>query len=405
MLRLRTQGRRSRAALAALALAASLPASAAAPAKGALDEVGVESDDLAANPAALELREVRALAAKAASGADGASATPARPQLSLAAMGARYDIPIAYNARVSKWLSFFQGNGRRFFTVWLARAQRWGPAFREILHSYGAPRDLLYLAMVESGLSMQAVSSARAAGPWQFMEATGEEYGLRVNFWVDERLDPVKATHAAALYLRALHSKHKDWYLAWAEYNAGPGNVNRAIAQRSTADFWALADAGALPRETQDYVPTIIAAALIAKHPDLFDFAPPGTAPIAFDVVDVAEPTDLAVLAECARTTEATLRELNPELLHFVTPPIAGGAYELRVPKGSAAHVRSCIFPPQRFSYRGCRVRRGESIRTLAQRVGADPLGIVQVNRLEGRVRVGQELVIPLPRGATASRP
>lgn len=393
-----------RPALAALALAFCLPASAAAPDKSVLDQVGVEGDELASNPAAVELAEARAMAAKAASSAGGASTTPVQPPLSLSAMAARYDIPIAYNARVSMWLSFFQGSGRRLFAVWLARAQRWGPAFRDILHSHGVPKDLLYQAMVESGLAMQAVSSARAVGPWQFMSATGKAYDLRVTFWVDERRDPIKATHAAARYLRDLYAKRKDWYLAWAEYNAGPARVNNALAKHSTADFWSLAETDAFARETRDYVPTIIAAALAAKHPDLFGFSEvSGLAPIAFDLVEVAEPTDLAVLASCARTTEAALRELNPELLHFVTPPMEGGPYELRVPRGSADELRRCILPPRQFTYRGCRVRRGESLRLLAQRVGANPLDIAQVNRLEGRLRVGQELVVPVPRAATAS--
>ncbi len=382
---------------AALAVALGPSAAAAAPAKPALDQVGVEGDDLASNPEAVELREAR-LAARAASSA-GAGPGAAAPPPSLAAMMSQFDIPITYNPHVSMWLSFFQGNGRRFFGLWLMRAQRWGPLMREILLSYGAPQDLLYQAMIESGLAMQAVSAAQAAGPWQFIRKTGEEYELRINFWVDERLDPAKATHAAARYLSALHERRRDWYLAWAEYDAGPGIVNRALAQHAGADFWALAESGALPSETRDYVPTILAAALLGKHPEVFGFADAQrAAPVAFDVLELTEPTDLGVVAACARTTEAALRDLNPELKHPVTPPMSSGAYELRIPKGGAEDFKLCIVPQRRFDYRGCRVRRGESLRLLAQRVGADPMDMIQVNRIEGRLRVGQELIVPVPR-------
>jgi membrane-bound lytic murein transglycosylase D len=390
---------------AALLLALALPTSAAAPTKGALDQAGLEGvNELDLNPAAIELRETRAAAAALAKAPEGSE--PTRPPRSLPAMAASCDIPITYNARVSTWLSVFEGSGRRFYSLWLARSHRWGPSFREILRHYGVPQDLLYQAMVESGLAMQAISSARAVGPWQFMRATGEAYDLRVNFWVDERRDPLKSTHAAARYLKDLHSKWNDWYLAWAEYNGGPGRVSAGVAKYSTTAFWALAETDALAQETRDYVPMIIAATLVAKHPDLFGFGDvQGMPPFEFDRVEVAEPTDLAVLAACARTTEAVLQELNPELLRFVTPPMVGGAYGLRIPKGRAADFDSCIRPSARVAYRGCRVQRGDTLRLIAQRFGADPLGIIQINRIEGRIHVGQELVVPVSQGPYAERP
>ncbi len=396
---------------AALALVLALPARAAAPAKTALDESGVEGlNELDFNPAAVELRDARAAAANALARTAGGS-QGARLPVALPAMAASCDIPITYNARVARWLSFFEGSGRKFYALWLARSRRWGPSFRAILHQYGVPQDLLYQAMVESGLAMQAISSARAAGPWQFMQATAQAYDLRVNFWVDERRDPLKSTHAAARYLRDLHSRWNDWYLAWAEYNGGPGRVSAGIAKYSTAGFWALAETDALALETRDYVPMIIAATLVAKHPELFGFGEVGgMPPFEFDRVEVAEPTDLAVLASCARTTEAVLQELNPELLRFVTPPMAVGAYGLRIPKGRAPDFDRCIRPSARVAYHGCRVQRGDTLRLIAQRFGADPFGIIQTNRIEGqRIRVGQELVVPVseaqPRTRGAERP
>lgn len=324
----------------------------------------------------------------------------------LDAVRARYDIPLDDNEQVSAYLAFFQGPGRKVFTRWLARSSRWIPLFRDILRQHQMPEDLVYLSMIESGFSMRAYSRAHASGPWQFISGTGRRYGLRDDFWVDERRDFIKATHAAARYLKNLHAMWGDWYLAWASYNAGPGRVKRAIGQHATQDFWALHEAkGAFRNETRGYVPKLIAAALIAKFPERFGFTDvPFEQPLIWDEVEVPAATDIDVIARCAGTTAEAIQELNPELRRWATPPTNGRPYRLRVPAGtrerfSAAYAQ--IKPSERFTFRAYVVQPGDTLGHIALMFGTSTEAVARANHIKDprRLRPGQQLVVPTPPG------
>jgi membrane-bound lytic murein transglycosylase D len=196
------------------------------------------------------------------------------------------------------------------------------PTIKAILKKNGLPEDLVYLAMIESGFNMKAHSPAKASGPWQFIHETGERYGLKVDFWVDERCDLDKSTVAAARYLKELFDRFGCWYLAAAGYNAGEHRVERAIEKHDTKDFWKLRAYKTLPKETQEYVPQLIAAALIAKDPEKYGFADTGH-PAVCNLIKVGVPGGVA-LGRIARTLSLDVGEieaLNPEIVRGITPP------------------------------------------------------------------------------------
>lgn len=185
-----------------------------------------------------------------------------------------FDYPITVNSAVEKWIDYFTGRGRKHFVRYLERSEHFIPFIRPLLRQYGLPEDLVYLAMIESGFNNHARSTAKAVGPWQFIPATGKRYGLAVNWWVDERRDTRKSTLSAAQYLKDLHEMFHSWELAAASYNAGEAKIARLIRRYGTADFWALTKHRFLRPETRDYVPKIIAAALLAKNRTQFGFPP-----------------------------------------------------------------------------------------------------------------------------------
>ncbi len=327
-------------------------------------------------------------------------------------VGARYDIPVEYNEEVAAYLAFFQGPGRQWFGRWLERSHRYLPLFRSILREHEMPEDLVYLSMIESGFIMHARSWASAVGPWQFIEPTGRRFGLEADFWVDERRDPVKSTHAAAKFLKRLYAAWGDWYLAWAGYNAGPGRVSKAIAKYGTNDFWALARTDdAFRKETQHYVPKLIAAALIAKHPENFGFyGLEPQPPLEWETVEIPDATDLDVIARCAGVSVDAITSLNPELRQWATPPVRRGGepYRLRLPKDHAdlfAAAYAQVKPSERFTYRSYKVQKGDTLGHIAVMFKTSVDSLVRSNRLADprRLRIGQELMIPIPPGAAPS--
>jgi hypothetical protein len=185
-----------------------------------------------------------------------------------------FDFPITVNSAVEKWIDYFTGKGRKHMVKYLERSEHFIPFIRPLLRQYGLPEDLVYLAMIESGFNNHARSFAKAVGPWQFISATGKRYGLSVNWWVDERRDTRKSTLSAAQYLKDLYGMFNSWELAAASYNAGEAKLARAVRRYGTADFWALTRHRFLRPETRDYVPKIIAAALVAKNRTQFGFPP-----------------------------------------------------------------------------------------------------------------------------------
>jgi membrane-bound lytic murein transglycosylase D len=322
------------------------------------------------------------------------------------AVAPEYDIPVEMQPTVAQYIQFFQGPGRKWFRKWMSRSTRYIPMMTPLLESGGLPRDTVYLAMIESGFSPGATSWARAAGPWQFIASTGRRFGLRQDFWVDERRDPLKATVAAGKYLNELHGVLGHWYLAWAGYNAGGEKLRRMMERRGTNDFWSLSDGKGLAKETKHYVPKLIACALVAKHPRAFGFSDDEfdfQEPLDFDEVPVVEPTDLDVVARAAGTSTERIHELNPELRRWCTPPgSAARPYLVRVPKGTKDTVVAALarIPAQdRLTYRIHHVRKGDTLSRIALQYHSAPEAILQFNRLRSAktLRINSELAIPVP--------
>jgi membrane-bound lytic murein transglycosylase D len=315
----------------------------------------------------------------------------------------RYDIPVELNDQVSQYIRVFQVPLRQHFVVWLSRVSRYGPWMRDALVREGVPADTVFLALIESGFNPLAYSRAAAAGQWQFISSTGRRFGLRTDFWVDERRDPEKSTLAAAQYLKELRSQLGSWYLAWAGYNAGAGRVASAIRHHHTTDFWELSHGRDLRRETKGYVPKLIAAALIAKHPRAFGFDDVAwQQPVDHEKLAVGEPTELSFIAAAAGTDVATLHDLNPALRRFCTPPTADGTpYVINVPVGTADRASRALAErpkAERLAFRYHKVRQGEGLGAVAHATGVDAEVIARMNGIHAgqALRPGRELVIPV---------
>jgi membrane-bound lytic murein transglycosylase D len=315
------------------------------------------------------------------------------------------DIPLTLNSKVEYFLYYFQTKGRQSFSRWLSRSSRYIPMMKEILKREGMPEDLVYVAMIESGFQLHARSWASAVGPWQFMSGTGKHYALRIDQWIDERKDPVKATTAAALYLKELYGLFKgDWYLAAAGYNAGENKILRAINMYNTSDFWEISRGSYLKRETKEYVPKLLAAAFIAKDPARYGFTDVAyMTPIEFDTVTISSRTDLELAARLSGTTYESIKELNPDLRHWCTPPNYPD-YILKIPKGSKQQFEAeyaKIAEEQRFTekvlYTRYVARKKDSLKSVARRFGTSAAMLAELNSLDAKSRInGKTLVVPV---------
>ncbi|MCS7280096.1 MAG: transglycosylase SLT domain-containing protein [Desulfobacterota bacterium] len=233
-----------------------------------------------------------------------------------------FDIPIVFNEAVEYFINYFTTVKRKVFANWLKRSEKYVPFMRQILKEEGLPEDLVYLAMIESGFNPKAYSPAKACGPWQFIYKTGERYGLKVNYWIDERRDPEKSTVAAARYLKDLFNQFGCWYLAAASYNVGEKKVERILEQHNTKDIWEIIKYNSLPKETREYIPKLIAAAIIAKNPEAFGFEKVNYGnPVNFAKFVVPRATPLKNIARAAGVSLETVKSLNPEILRGITPP------------------------------------------------------------------------------------
>jgi len=345
-----------------------------------------------------------------ANDAGGDDEVDAAPGGANAADAVTWDIDVAtYNShdRVQYYLDFFQSRGRERMNIWLSRLPRYETMIRERLQREGLPGDLVYLALIESGFSNTATSRAKAVGMWQFMKRTGKGYGLRVDSWVDERRDPYKATDAAAKHLADLNRRFGSLYLAAAAYNAGSGKVSRGIIRlpdeesdsvNSDATFFRLYDTKLLRRETKDYVPKLIAAALIAKQPKRYGFRVTPAEPAAYDSIVVPDMTGLDVIARLADTTVAAIRELNPQYLRLTTPP--GTASVIRLPpgRGEGTVAAYAVLPArQRVTFIEHFMARGETLGHIARRYHVNQSMLLAANpKLNPRrIRIGQRVVVP----------
>lgn len=253
-----------------------------------------------------------------------------------------FDIPVVYNAQVKKWMNFFLNRGRGYFERYTERAGRYAPILGAILEEHGLPRDLIFLAMAESGFNNVAKSWAAAVGPWQFMPYTGKVYGLDQDWYRDERRDPIKSTVAAARYLAKLYDDFGQWEVAAAAYNAGEGKLGRAIKKYKSEDFWHLSKGKFLKAETKNYVPKIMALAIIGKNLKSFGFDDVEFhEPLDFDEITVPAGTDLYKLSEAMGVDFEEIQRLNPEILRWFTPPNISD-YRLRLPASTAEKFAQC---------------------------------------------------------------
>jgi membrane-bound lytic murein transglycosylase D len=317
-----------------------------------------------------------------------------------------HDLPLTVNESVLQYLSFFTTpRGRAVVERGLGRAGLYGGMIRNVLHQEGVPEDLIYLAQAESAFLPDAVSRKGARGIWQFMPFRGEEYDLDRSYWIDERSDPEKATRAAAHHLRDLYDMFGDWYLVMAAYNSGPLNVARAIERTGYADFWELEKRHALPQQTQNYVPIIIALALVAKDPGLYGVQVDAEKPEALEVIKLDHPIDLRLVADATDTEVDDLRALNPQLLRNVTPNDV--QFELKVPTGAAAKFNANIqqVPEEKWtSWRLHEVGTGESLAEIARRYGVTLASVENANHLESDAQVPPGFWLSIPTAPPAPR-
>lgn len=303
--------------------------------------------------------------------------------------GADFDIPIVINDKVEHFIQYFQTTAKSRFSSWLARSEKYIPFMRSVLREKGLPEDLVYLSLIESGFNPYAYSRSKASGPWQFIYLTGKRYGLKVDWWVDERRDPEKSTVAAAKYLKDLYDMFECWYLAAAGYNAGEFKIAKAVKQYQTEDFWELTKYRFLKQETKDYVPQMIAAALIAKDPETYGFTEiEYQEALRYDRVKVPALADLQVIARAAEAPLEEVRDLNPELSRGCTPP-DDTDYEIKIPYGrKELFIRNyeALQPIEKTPFKTHPVKKGETIQRVARfyRVGLEPL--VEINRLTREV-------------------
>ena len=311
-----------------------------------------------------------------------------------------HDIDIPLNARVLSFVELFTGRLRGYLQDGLSRGARFLPMIQDVFRAEGLPLDLAYVPLVESAFKPDAVSRANAKGMWQFMRGTALENGLQHDWYIDERAEPEKATRAAAKYLKTLYATFGDWHLALASYNGGPGRVQTAIKRSGSHDFWKLsASRRYLPRETRDYVPLILAAVIVARNPAQYgmEIVPDVDEP-KFESVMLPVAVDLRRVAEWVGTTVQTIQDLNPELRRWTTPARATN-YELKVPEGTADLVRAKLTDagPDVTNLTWHTVRSGETLLSIARKLGVSRADLAEANYLSVRSRVtaGQQLIIP----------
>lgn len=341
----------------------------------------------------------------------------------------KYDFDFSVAAPVLQFINFFvAGRGRSTMNIGLQRSGRYRQMAERIFKEERVPLDLIWLAQAESVWKPNALSHAAAKGIWQFIPSTGTRYGLAQTSWIDQRSHPEMSTRAAARYLRWLHDHFaSDWLLAMAAYNSGENRVDSAIARCGYADFWEIHRRGLLPQETRNYVPIILSIIIISKNQKRYGFDVKPDPPLIYELVDLPDQTDLKVVADLLGLPYESVQDLNPELRRGVTPP--GQRYTIKLPKGTKKQfeiayaalpedqrVRRIAIPreeiadAERPAYRtqivSYRVRRGDTLSSLARRHGVPLQELARLNRLSarGELRKGQAIRIPKSIRASAGK-
>ena len=312
--------------------------------------------------------------------------------------------PFAENAVASRAVDrniiLFANRIKDRFALYLSRSGKYLEVMKDILRKKDVPEDIVFLSLIESGFNPNAYSLAHAAGPWQFIASTAKRYGLEINWWKDERRDPVKSTAAAADYLKDLHGMFGSWNLAMAAYNAGEGKIMRAMKRSNADDYWDLLDTKHIRSETKEYVPRFIAASMIAANPKEFGFEEIDYhAPLSYDEVEISFPIDLAVAAECAGTTIEEIKRLNPELRRWCTPPDAQ-KYFIKVPEGTGdvfVERLSAMPEAERFTIDRYIVRKGDTFKSISGKTGVPVPVILSLNAMEKimPLKTGSSIYLP----------
>jgi membrane-bound lytic murein transglycosylase D len=320
--------------------------------------------------------------------------------------GISYNFPIQWNDRVYRSLYFFTRGKKGPLATWLLRSSYYLPFFQRMFSDSGIPTDLAYLPLIESGFNPLAFSRKRASGIWQFIASTGNRFGLRINYWIDERRDPIKSTSAAISYLKILYEQFGDWQLAIAAYNCGENAVVGAIAKASSANFWLLS----LPRETRNYVPEFISALIVAKKPECLGYSIIQTDTFNADTLYIDECINLQSVADTLGISSMELRKLNPHILHWCTPPGLKQVI-LYLPKGfKQRFVESFARHPEKFcvSWYIYQVETDKNLIAIAHRFKVSIEAVTSINGLEtsSRLAAGQKILIPIPsHSSTAQAP
>tara|TARA_B100000614_G_scaffold31665_1_gene24442 strand:- start:2228 stop:3976 length:1749 start_codon:yes stop_codon:yes gene_type:complete len=316
-------------------------------------------------------------------------------------------IPLVTNSQVESYIRYFQGKGRKGFNIWLRRYVQYKELILPILEEYDLPEELIVVSMIESGFDPKAVSKAKAVGLWQFMYSTGKQYGLKRNWYIDERQDPVKSTRAAAKYFVDLYEEFEDWYLVLAAYNTGPGRLNRALNLHETSDYWQLYS---LPKDTKNYIPYYLSSAIILRNPEKYGFKIPKVSPLKFDIVTIEKSADLSVIAKSADTKVSTIKKLNPELRQPATP--SNGPYILNIPLGkkdSFYEKFNKIPDDEKFAVQNVehRVKKGENLISIASKYRVLVADLQTINNISNKdfLSIGQRLKIPVKGGLYSNYP
>lgn len=417
-------------AAAALAVSACIPASHATAPAGAA-RVALPQDSAVVAPARRAPAEGAGAVLQAGERAGGPSATDASPVVTGGGMLARtpadataapavveavsalaMDVS-AYETRerVEHYVRRFTGPAREYITARLEAGSRYESMIRREMEAGGLPGDMYYLALVESGYDPNAYSRAAAVGMWQFMTSTARDVGLRVDWWVDERRDPVRSTRAAVRFIRELRDQFGSLYLAAAAYNGGPGRIQRGLNRyaddmegaESEDRFFVLADKDYLRNETREYVPQLIAATLIAREPDRYGMRIERKSRLAVDSVRVPGLTPIAAIAAAAGSTVVEIKGLNPQLLRGMTPP--GSSTLVWIPAGRGERFDAALGELEKGERVGARrteTKKGVSLADVAEEAGISEKALLGYNpRLrrtkKGRIIPGQPLLVPTP--------
>lgn len=306
---------------------------------------------------------------------------------------------MAVNA-IKNHITLFTEKIKEKFSLWLKRSGKYMELMRNILTEHNVPEEIVFIPLIESGFNANAYSPARAVGYWQFIASTAKRYGLEISWWKDERKDPVKSTKAAANYLKDLYEMFGSWNLAMAAYNAGEGKILKALNRTKAEDYWALLDTNYIKPETKNYVPKFIAASMIANRPEDFGFENlEYYPPLNYDEVLLNHPLDLDVAAECAGTTLKEIKELNPELRRWCTPPDVS-EYTLRIPAGTKdLFIENLVKVPEekRFTIDKYTVKKGDTFKKISNKTGIPLQVILDLNDLKKIIplKAGMKLYLP----------